>query len=56
MDNQFDLQDIDFDTAYRVARHRAAEERSAAFAAVFRDLGGAVRGLFARSGTSDAKA
>ncbi|MEL6478852.1 MAG: hypothetical protein AAFR17_16095 [Pseudomonadota bacterium] len=52
MDTRFDLQDLDFDTAYRIAHKRAAETRSAEVAAFFSDIAKSIRGLFSRSETT----
>ncbi|MEM7509176.1 MAG: hypothetical protein AAF415_20850 [Pseudomonadota bacterium] len=52
MDDRFDLQDLDFDAAYRIAKQRAGHERSAAIRALFADIATSVRGLVSRAGTT----
>ena len=47
MDERFDLHDVDFQTALRVAKQRGMEARSAAIAEMFTGLAVFVRGLFA---------
>lgn len=46
MDTRFDLENMDFETAYRVAHQRGSELRAAETRAFFTWVANGVRGLF----------